>query len=399
MLRTSHKRETLLLARIPRGTITEMPGRAIVRLLGQDDIDTGYFQAVFDPKGALLRVDLAFGDARSSDFCIPALLPRLSAGGKPSGDKPLTLGCFFDPGEYRFEISAFAVEGEPFLNLKEVSNPFGRDGFDLKLPHRVSVSRYRESQDYHWWCWAWWRRYGRVGGFRGNWLEREGLAGWEYPQHQLLRHRSLASYGLVGGPPRQTKVIQQPDGPVEYPFAISRNMEATFYRDLEQCHVAFLFTHGGPIQGIYQVRRGLDVWVVLMPYPRKLGVGNLRHLFLDGCAAFTYRREPEAAHLVRTWIREAPANGLRTACGVDGAASLLDRGGWRYFGHYNKGESISDSWAFALLDEYVENCPASAAYGNTIGEALESLLMGRFSDQKIQAKAVAVSVWAGSMVP
>ena len=216
---------------------------------------------------------------------------RTAAPKKALNGEPLTLGCFFDPSEYRFEISAFAVEGEPFLKLEQASNPFGRDSFDLKAPHRVSVERYRNSQDYRWWCWAWWQHYGCVGGFRGNWLESEGRAGWEYPERQLLHHRSLTSYQTVQGPPRQTKVIQQSDGPIEYPHAVSQTFEAAFYRDLEQCNVAFIFSHGGPIQGIYQVRRGLDVWVVLAPPSRKLGVGKLRHLFLDGCAAFTYRRD------------------------------------------------------------------------------------------------------------
>jgi hypothetical protein len=136
--------------------------------------------------------------------------------------------------------------------------------------------------------------------------------------------------------------------------------------------------------------------VVLAPPSQRLGVGKLRHLFLDGCAAFTFRRERQSAHLMKTWIREAPVNGLRTVCGVDGEASLLDRSGWRFFGHYNKGESVSDSWAFALLDEYVENCPATAAYGNTTREAAKSLLAGRFSDEKAQPKAVAISIWSGS---
>jgi hypothetical protein len=75
----------------------------------------------------------------------------------------------------------------------------------------------------------------------------------------------------------------------------------------------------------------------------------------------------------------------------------LDRGGWRYFGYYNKGESISDSWALSLLAEGFDNWPATAAYGATPAEAIESLLSGRFSDQKIDAKAVAISLWAGSM--
>jgi len=74
-------------------------------------------------------------------------------------------------------------------------------------------------------------------------------------------------------------------------------------------------------------------------------------------------------------------NGLRTVCGADGEAALWDRGGWRFFGHYNKGESISDSRAFAMLDEFVDNCPATAAYGKTTSEA------------------VAISLWSGSKTP
>jgi hypothetical protein len=186
---------------------------------------------------------------------------------------------------------------------------------------------------------------------------------------------------------------------MQYPHAISQTFKEPFYTDLEQCNVAFIFSHGGPIQGSYQVRAGLDVWAKLAPAGRQLGIGKLRHLFLDGCAAFTYLREPKAAHMVKTWIRQAPVNGLQTVCGVDGGASLLDRGGWRFFGYYNKGESISDSWALALLDEFVENCPATAAYGKTASEALDSLLHGRFTDEKAQAKAVAISVWSGSSTP
>jgi hypothetical protein len=395
-LKPAVKHEILLLAQVPAGNIAAISGRTIVRLLGPDDIGEGHFQAVFDPQGSLLRVDIAFANARTKDLCKAARLDHTTPALRATTEPPLALGCFFDPGEYRFEISAFSVEGEPFLQLNQASNPFGRDNFDLRVPHRVSVPRYRDSKDYHWWCWAWWHHYGCVNGFRGNWLDGEGRSDWEFPRHQVHHHHSLASYETVEGQPRRTKIIPQSDGPAAYPHAISQHFKETFYRDLEQCNVAFLFTPGGPIQGVYQVRRGLDVWVILAPPRRKLGVGSLRHLFLDGCSAFTFRREPQAAHLVQTWIRRAPANGLRTVCGVDGEASLLDRGGWRFFGHYHRGESISDAWAFALLDEFVENCPATAAYGQTIQEAVESLLAGHFSDQKASAKAVAVSVWSGS---
>ena len=277
------KRETVLLALVPDGQITEMPGRTIVRLRGENELDTGYFQAVFDPTGAPLRVDLPLAEALTADYCNLALLARIPAHGQAKNDKPLALGCFFDPDEYRFEITALSVEGERFLDLYQAANPFGRDDYDLHRPHQVSARHYSESGDYHWWCWTWWQRYGRVGGFRGNWLKKGSKAGWQYAHNHLLHHRSLASYGLVEGPPRQTKVIERPnEPPVEFPHAVNRHLEPAFYRDLEQCHVAFMFSHGGRLGDFYQMRRGLDVWVVLMPGSEKLGTGNLRHLFLSG---------------------------------------------------------------------------------------------------------------------
>ena len=265
-----------------------MRGRTIVRLFGMDEFSTGFFQAVFDPDGALLRVDLAVEDAPTADFCDLAILAGPSAKGRSESKKPLNLGCFFDPGEPRFELTARSVEGEPFLELYQAPNPFEPGDFDPKALGRVSAPDYLRvycgSQQYHWWCWRWWERYGRVGAFRGNWLEKSGRSGWEYPQHRRAHHHSLGAYPLVEGEPRQTKVIQQSDGPVEYPHAIARHLDPSFYRDLEQCHVAFLFTAGQAIESVFQVRRGLDVWVVLLPPSRRLGVGDLRHLFLDGCA-------------------------------------------------------------------------------------------------------------------
>ena len=76
----------------------------------------------------------------------------------------------------------------------------------------------------------------------------------------------------------------------------------------------------------------------------------------------------------------------------------MNQSGWRFFGHYNRGESVSDSWAFALLDEFIENCPATAAYGNTIQSAVETLLADRFSEEKAPPNAVAISIWSGSAV-
>jgi hypothetical protein len=78
-LKPALKRETLLLAKPPAGTITELPGRTIIRLLGPDDIGGGSFQAVFDPTGGLLRMDVAFANARTKDLCTRSLLKTNSA--------------------------------------------------------------------------------------------------------------------------------------------------------------------------------------------------------------------------------------------------------------------------------------------------------------------------------
>ena len=205
-----------------------------------------------EPRSAWISLSLKLEPPTTATW---RCLARIPAHGQAKNDKPLALGCFFDPDEYRFEITALSVEGERFLDLYQAANPFGRDDYDLHRPHQVSARHYSESGDYHWWCWTWWQRYGRVGGFRGNWLKKGSKAGWQYAHNHLLHHRSLASYGLVEGSPRQTKVIERPnEPPVEFPHAVDRHLEPAFYRDLEQCHVAFMFSHGGRLRDFYQMQ-------------------------------------------------------------------------------------------------------------------------------------------------
>ena len=187
-----------------------MRGRTIVRFLGQDG---GFFQAVFDPETALLRVDLAVADAPTLDLCDLAILARLSAKGKPAIKTPLNLGCFFDPGEYRFEINAFAVEGEPFLDLYQELNPLARRirlegsppgvGARLSRLARLSILVLDVVGAI--------RPRGRLPGKLSR-TTRPGRMG--VSQHRLVQHRSLGAYRLVEGEPRQTKVIQHSDGPV-----------------------------------------------------------------------------------------------------------------------------------------------------------------------------------------
>ena len=270
-LKPAVKRETLLLAKLPAGADHRDAGPDHRPAPRAGRVRTGYFQAVFDPESALLRVDLALADAPTMDLCDLAVLARLSGQGEARGEKPLNLGCFFDPGEYRFEINAFAVEGEPFLDLYQAANPFGRDDFDLKAPHRVSVRDYRAVA----------RLPLVVLGLVGTIWPRGRLPGKlarkTRPGRMGVSSASAGSPSFAGsvsarrGRTAQTKVIQHSDGPVKYPHAVSRHLDASFYRDLEQCHVAFVFTHGGPIDGVYQVRRGLDVWVVLLPPAAEAG--------------------------------------------------------------------------------------------------------------------------------
>ena len=99
----------------------------------------------------------------------------------------------------------------------------------------------------------------------------------------------------------------------------------------------------------------------------------------------------EFACLART--RMCYVKGLKTVCGIDGESVGLNRDGWRFFGYYHKGDSISDAWALAVIDEYPQNAPATAAYGKTMQEAIETLFDGRFSVERTTPRYGAVSVW------
>ena len=53
--------------------------------------------------------------------------------------------------------------------------------------------------------------------------------------------------------------------------------------------------------------------------------------------------------------------------------------GWRFFGHYHAGESISQSWIAMGLEEYDCNMPIMVAYGEDEEDAASVLFDGRFS--------------------
>jgi len=392
------KQEVLRVVSLPNGDPQRMSGRRIIRLTGPAQfMHAGHFQAMFDPQGRLMRVDLAFLENSRGKALAKSLFPggtALAASVKPMPEKPVTLGCFYSPREYRFEVSALHTEDEPFLNVQIAGNPFGRDNFDLSSETGTLVPLYVQSKDYRWWSWQHWQQYGRVGTFRGNWMSQSG-GSWENA-NRVMFHRSLTSYAFVQGPPTKTRVLghgEPKPGEKRYPFGASFDFGQPFYDDLEKCNVAFFYTHGGKVNGIYQMQQQFDVWVHMMPPTGALGQGHLRHLFLVTCSAFTDLREPQSAHLMQTWIRKAKVAGLRTACGTDGEETMLEGTAWEFFGYYNKGDSISDAWTMAMLDENFRQFPVTLAYGSSPEDALQSLRHGRFSDEPAAAKYAAISDW------
>ena len=94
------------------------------------------------------------------------------------------------------------------------------------------------------------------------------------------------------------------------------------------------------------------------------------------------------------WMSAHVADGIRTVCGSDGVYSGADRGGWRLFGDYHKGESISQSWINSLLTECTCNHPVVVAYGSTEAEAASTLFDGRFTKTRGGTGwVIALAVW------
>ncbi|HRX86897.1 MAG TPA: DUF6345 domain-containing protein [Phycisphaerae bacterium] len=387
------KQEVLLLCRRSDGTVERYAGRFLVRL--SDLSGGGYFVAVFSADRAPVRVDTNVQSPRLTSLVDELAVPPSDAGAITWRETPrrLRVGTFFDPDEYRFELQAYSHEGEPFINVAQRTDPFGRDHYDLGHRDLVDAADYRRSTDYHHWCWVWWKRYGGVGAVRGNWDPR--THGWEHPGVEVRFHRSLASYPLVGGEPRETRRRQKSDGKeYEYPFAECAQLEPPFYVDLEQCDVACVFTHGGSVGTRFRFRRQLDVWVKFDPPPgTALGQRRLRHLFLEGCSTMAYVAEPNKCTLFDAWALSGFIGGIRTICGTDGEHTSLDRSGWRFYGRYNKGDSISDAWTLAQVDERPGNNAVTAAFAATRAEALTTLLESRFSTKRAGAAWCAVSVW------
>ena len=180
-----------------------------------------------------------------------------------------------------------------------------------------------------------------------------------------------------------------------FPFATSERLEPQFYKDIADCNLAVFSTHGGPIHGTLQLRSELDRWFSLSYGNNKLGQGICNYVFLASCSMMGYFNiEKDAPKPLETdWMNGKIVSGLRMACGFDGNAVTGGRNGWRYYGWYNKGDSISDSWCFSGVDDNDINDPVSVSYGTTASDAIANLADGRFLTVKVESKFAASSEW------
>ncbi|MGA1870147.1 MAG: hypothetical protein ACMUJM_16545 [bacterium] len=193
------KNEVILLCEMGNENVNAYLGRSLIRLL--EPQGPLYFQTIFDGTSNPIRIDTNIW-TNNIDELVNLLSDSLQQSHPQIDNEELSIGTFFDPDEYRFEITAYSYEGEEFMNMEESSNPFDRDYFDLSYPHLVDVALYRQSGDYHFWCWYWWELYGRENGVRGNWNEIE--QNWQHSAITIKFHRNLRDYKLVAGEPTQT---------------------------------------------------------------------------------------------------------------------------------------------------------------------------------------------------
>ena len=364
-------------------------------------VDSNYMTPAVREVVGVLREGLASGDIR-------AVLEAY--------DPSMKFGAFFDSEETRFEVSSYAWEGEDFLNPEtiiectadtyfEQCNPYYQDFFPVTWCFNDTngdVAFYRTLDQYKFWMWYWWLMYGQQNGIRGNW--NPTTQEWEYDVDVRV-HRSLDSYELTTPLTQTVAITTCDDVTFDAPYGVDRKLEQAFYDDLERCHVVQIATHGGPIfsprndRYVYHMRRAFDHWVILHEEGDEgLGNGNLRHLFLETCASINWIYGPDyegvPENIESDWMNSHVADGIRTVCGIDGQSVGYDRCGWRFFGSYHRGESISQSWINAALEECACNHPVILAYGGTEDEAASTLFDGRLTTQRAGTGwVIALEAW------
>lgn len=386
--KVSAKRELILAATTSKGNINHYQGRLLVRVEGKSCF------VIYSPSGQPIRIESSFVTPqieRLKSLLQEGLAQNLIDQIKYEAPA-LDFRAFYAPTEHRFEIAALSYIGEDFLNLQDLKNPFPSDSFKLKYTDLVNTEDYRNSSDYKKWCYKWWDMYGRVNGVRGNW--NQAAKSWD--KHKVVgSHHSLADYALADGEPSETRLHEYTNGKKkDVPFKVGAKLEPRFYEDLEASNVSIIITHSGPINDVYQFQRSQDIWIILHEEDDPgLGHGNLRHLFLEGCSGINYLSDNDYHNLFSDWIAPHVAAGIRTISGYDAGAGLLDRNGWRFFGRYNKGDSIADSWLLSVTDECRDNNPATIAYGASKEAAFKTAMDGRFESESAVATWAVFSAW------
>ena len=364
------KREVVFIRDL-EGRIRKLPGRILVRLY-KTAAPEHYVQMLHEASGLPLAFESRVATP-VTEWMGTRLVDALAGGGFDVNDAlAARLGTFFEPGEWRFEQTAYSYEGRSFLDPVLRANPFRPE---LDPPGIDTLAEYLNSEEYRSWCWHWWNLYGRVNGVRGNWSASRGQ--WANAGITVPHHHTIDTYNSADG-------RNQGD---------TQELEAQFYQDLEDCHVALYSGHGGPVNGWPQMSGGSHGWFAWGLGSHRLGQGNLRHLMLEGCGMLSYWRDRPGRLLTQRWLTADFIDGLRTVSGFDGEYIGNDRNGWRLFGQYHQGQSIGDAWAFASIDECPNNAPVTVAYGVTEEEALSTLWDDRFSTNRVSPLWAAASLW------
>lgn len=393
------KNEVLFLGKKNSTQYQSYAGRQLIRLSTADN--NTFFQVITDKNSTPIRIDtnlssnetlkttrLLHDTLDNAKTIAPPLLETKSA---------FHVGTFFDPSEYRFGINAYSYDSKDFLDPRTLGNPFTRQTSGIQLSglyEQASIGAYLQSSESNFWNYYWWDKYGRVGGMLGNWDPRSKQ--WQKGQVSISHH-SLSEYRISSSGPLKRNVITLADGSQkEFPLITNGKLDANFNKDLAYCTIATFSTHGGPINGTFQLRKGLDMWFnPNMSY--ELGTGNLRHIIFNGCGAFGCFKQnsnnQSDLSLLTQWLPAKNISGLSTVSGYDGEFIGLDRDGPRFTGYYNKGDSINDAHRNAAIDECTDNAPVTVGYGETTEQALFNAVDARISTAKSNTAYSAASVW------
>ena len=352
--------------------------------------------SVFLPQDAHAIVDL-FRDGLMNGY-INAIYPQIA---------PMVFGTFYQKDEWRFPFSAHTWEGEDFITTNEpdcyplpICNPYPFDPIpycshlSLYDDPRVIFDEFRTTNAYRYEYWHNWHFWGRRNGIRGNCEVFDYSTGkcldWEI-DNWSIRHNNLGNYGWLCPDPATPTLLcvfgyddwfYCTGETTVFPYVGDVKMEDEFYNDLEECNVAMLTAHGGPVFGIpyyhFQPYRGIWAYVHTAGL-NGLGNGNLRHLFLGSCAGMNWNIE-EPYYLNDVWLNNHVADGIRSIYGTDGpfyAAPFEE--GLIFFRYYHSGDSVSDSWVNMALTIDSRNVPVGVGYGNNPFDALASLMDERFT--------------------